>query len=139
MNSIIPTLITTRLIPLLRILCIRGLILGILFSFANQTTFAQNFSKAFLKCYETDQARFQCYATRFSNLLERAKERAELRQSILEAQASKRLELQVPLSARREIDREEIRKLVEASLKRNVSHQGEKYSLTYGFVLEPRD
>ena len=34
---------------------------------------------------------------------------------------------------------EEIRKLVEASRKRNVSHRGEKYSLTYGFVLEPRD
>ena len=35
--------------------------------------------------------------------------------------------------------REEIRKLVEASRKRNVSNRGEKYSLTYGFVLEPRD
>ena len=36
-------------------------------------------------------------------------------------------------------EREDIRKLAEASRKRNLSHRGKAYSLTYGFVLEPRD
>ncbi len=76
---------------------------------------------------------------RFQNLYERGKQREEQRRSIMEAKAAKRLELQPSPSAQKDIEREEIRKLVEASRKRNVSHRGEKYSLTYGFVLEPRD
>ena len=72
-------------------------------------------------------------------MLERARERAEQRTAILESQAAVRLEKEVSPTEIRDLQREEIRKLVEASRKRNVSHRGEKYSLTYGFVLEPRD
>jgi hypothetical protein len=89
-------------------------------------------------CYATDKARYRCYATRFDGLLKRAQERAEQRKSILESQAAARLEKEVSPTEVRELQREEMRKLVEASRKRNISHQGEKYSLTYGFVLEPR-
>ncbi|GIR15803.1 MAG: hypothetical protein CM15mP28_2730 [Pseudomonadota bacterium] len=72
-------------------------------------------------------------------MLERARERAEQRRAILESQVAARLEKEVSPTEIRDLQREEIRKLVEASRKRNVSHRGEKYSLTYGFVLEPRD
>ena len=72
-------------------------------------------------------------------MLERARERAEQRKGILESQAAARLEKEVSPTEIRDLQREEIRKLVEASRKRNVSNRGEKYSLTYGFVLEPRD
>ena len=72
-------------------------------------------------------------------MLERARERSEQRKAILESQAAARLEKEVSPTEIRDLQREEIRKLVEASRKRNVSHRGEKYSLTYGFVLEPRD
>ena len=72
-------------------------------------------------------------------MLERARERAEQHKAILESQAAARLEKEVSPTEIRDLQREEIRKLVEASRKRNVSHRGEKYSLTYGFVLEPRD
>ena len=72
-------------------------------------------------------------------MLERARERAEQRNAILESQTAARLEKEVSPTEIRDLQREEIRKLVEASRKRNVSHRGEKYSLTYGFVLEPRD
>ena len=72
-------------------------------------------------------------------MLERARERAEQRKAILKSQAAARLEKEVSPTEIRDLQREEIRKLVEASRKRNVSHRGEKYSLTYGFVLEPRD
>ena len=38
----------------------------------------------------------------------------------------------------RENSRQEIMKQIEASRSRNISHKGEKYTITYGYVIEVR-
>ena len=107
--------------------------------YSNQHLQAQAVNSETQSCYSSAEARYRCFNSRFSGMLERARERAEQRKAILESQAAARLEKEVSPTEIRDLQREEIRKLVEASRKRNVSHRGEKYSLTYGFVLEPRD
>ena len=101
--------------------------------------FAQEVNSGIKSCYATAEDRYRCFAARYDGMLERAKERAEQRKTILESQANARLEKEVSPTEMRDLQREEMRKLIEASRKRNVSHRGEKYSLTYGFVLEPRE
>ena len=100
---------------------------------------AQNINEAVRKCHESDEARYRCYLERYTDLLDLTREKVEKRQSILKSQVDKRLELEPSPTAERDRERGEIRKLAEASRKRNVSHRGKAYSLTYGFVLEPRD
>ena len=100
--------------------------------------FAQDLISGTKSCYASAENRYRCFAARYDGMLERAKERAEQRNTILESQANARLEIEVSPTEIRDLQREEMRKLIEASRKRNVSHRGEKYSLTYGFVLEPR-
>ena len=100
--------------------------------------FAQEVNSGIKSCYTTAEDRYRCFAARYDGMFERAKERAEQRKTILESQANVRLEKEVSPTEIRDLQREEMRKLIEASRKRNVSHRGEKYSLTYGFVLEPR-
>ena len=107
--------------------------------YSNQHLQAQVVNSETQSCYSSAEARYRCFNSRFSSMLERARERAEQRKAIIESQAAARLEKEVSPTEIRDLQREEIRKLVEASRKRNVSHRGEKYSLTYGFVLEPRD
>ena len=107
--------------------------------YSNQHLKAQVANSETKSCYSSSEARYRCFNSRFSGMLERVRERAEQRKAILESQAAARLEKEVSSTEIRDLQREEIRKLVEASRKRNVSHRGEKYSLTYGFVLEPRD
>ena len=71
--------------------------------------------------------------------LENAKAIAITRKSILEEQEKLRLELnESPKKQRKKINRQEIMQQVEYSRSRNISHKGEKYSITYGYVLEPR-
>ena len=108
-----------------------------LFSLSWQV-FAQEVNSGIKSCYATAEDRYRCFAARYDGMFERAKERAEQRKTILESQANARLEKEVSPTEIRDLQREEMRKLIEASRKRNVSHRGEKYSLTYGFVLEPR-
>ena len=107
--------------------------------YSNKYLQAQAVNSETQSCYSSAEARYRCFNSRFSVMLERARERAEQRKAILESQAAARFEKEVSPTEIRDLQREEIRKLVEASRKRNVSHRGEKYSLTYGFVLEPRD
>ena len=107
--------------------------------FFSQQVFAQGANSEIQSCYATTEDRYRCYAARFNGLLERARDRAEQRKTILESQATARLEKEVSPTEIRDLQREEMRKLIEASRKRNVSHRGGKYSLTYGFVLEPRE
>ena len=104
----------------------------------SHSVYAQGANSKIQSCYANAEARYRCYAARFDVLLNRALERAEQRESILESQAAARLDKEVSPNEISELQREEMRKLIEASRKRNVSHRGEKYSLTYGFVLEPR-
>ena len=122
-----------------RLLLISSLLPVIFLDFVTEPTLAQNISEAVRKCHETDEARYQCYLERYTDLLDQTREQVEKRRSILKSQADKRLELEPSPTAERDREREEIRKLTEASRKRNVSHRGKAYSLTYGFVLEPRD
>ena len=71
--------------------------------------------------------------------LENAKAIAITRKSILEEQENLRLELnESPKKQRKKINRQEIMQQVEYSRSRNISHKGEQYSITYGYVLEPR-
>ena len=100
--------------------------------------YAQDANSKIQSCYANAEARYLCYAARFDGLLKRALEQAEQRKLILESQAAARLEKEVSSTEMRDLQKEEMKKLIEASRKRNVSHRGEKYSLTYGFVLEPR-
>ena len=123
----------------IRFLFITGLFPAIFLHIGTEPALAQNISEAVRKCHESDEARYQCYLERYTNLLDQTREQVEKRRSILKSQADKRLELEPSPTAERDREREDIRKLAEASRKRNVSHRGKAYSLTYGFVLEPRD
>ena len=68
--------------------------------------------------------------------LENAKELGATRKSILEEKEKLRLELSENIGKQREKEHQEIMQQVEYSRSRNISHKGEKYSLTYGYVLE---
>ena len=122
-----------------RFLFIAGLLPVIFLDIGTEPVLAQNISEAVRKCHESDEVRYRCYLERYTDLLDQTREQVEKRRSILKAQAEKRLELEPSPTAERDREREDIRKLAEASRKRNVSHRGKAYSLTYGFVLEPRD
>ena len=60
------------------------------------------------------------------------------RRSVLDAQQALREEMISSPKKQREKNRQEIMKQVEASRSRNISHKGEKYSITYGYVIEVR-
>ena len=107
--------------------------------FFSQQVFTQGANSEIQSCYATAEDRYRCYVVRYNGLLERARDRSEQRNTILESQAAARLEKEVSPTEIRDLQREEMRKLIDASRKRNVSHRGEKYSLTYGFILEPHE
>ena len=69
--------------------------------------------------------------------LEKAKELGATRNSILEEKEKLRLELSENIGKKLEKERQEIMQQVEYSRSRNISHKGEKYSITYGYVPEP--
>ena len=58
------------------------------------------------------------------------------RRSILEAKENLREEMISRPNKQREKNRQELMKQIEASRSRNISHKGEKYSITYGYVIE---
>ena len=68
--------------------------------------------------------------------LERAKAIDALRRSVLEAKEEFRFELINREKKQREKDRKEMMKQVEISRSRNISHEGEKYSINFGYVIE---
>ena len=63
---------------------------------------------------------------------------ATYRRSVLDAKEDLRKEMISSPKKQREKNRQEIMKQVEASRSRNISHKGEKYSITYGYVIEVR-
>ncbi|MBC8260081.1 MAG: hypothetical protein H8E38_13785 [SAR324 cluster bacterium] len=97
---------------------------------------AQYLSPEIIACYKSVQARYACFNKRREGEFEKAKEREANRRSILEAKMKLRLELLPQPKQQRENKRQEITKIIEASRSRNISHKGERYSLTYGHVLE---
>ena len=70
--------------------------------------------------------------------LETAKTRAAERRDILEQQAAARPDLIAERNQRREMELQELRQIVEAALRRNVTNEGKKYRVNYEIVLEPR-
>ena len=105
-----------------------------LYPFSN--LFAQKLTPELIACYQSAQARYECFMKQREGELERAKASDALRRSILQAKEELRLELSNLQKKQREKDRKEIMKQVEISRSRNISHKGEKYSINFGYVIE---
>jgi hypothetical protein len=80
--------------------------------------------------------RQEAYFKERQGSMENAKAKGATRKSILEAKEKLRLESVESQEKRREKNHREIMEQVEYSRSRNISHKGERYSITYGYVLE---
>tara|TARA_X000001036_G_scaffold12356_1_gene10733 strand:- start:2817 stop:3161 length:345 start_codon:yes stop_codon:yes gene_type:complete len=99
---------------------------------------AQKLSAEVIACNLTVQARYKCFIKERTDSLQTAKELSANRRSILDAKEKLRNELiESPKKQRKKINRQEIMQQVEYSRSRNISHKGERYSITYGYVFEP--
>ena len=108
------------------------------FVFGYISVSAQNITPEIRACYQSAQARYACYIKRRKGKLERAKEMETYRRSVLDAKEDLGEEMISSPKKQREKNRQEIMKQIEASRSRNISHKGEKYSITYGYVIEVR-
>ena len=100
--------------------------------------FAQKLTPELIACYQSAQARYECFMKQREGELERAKANDALRRSILEAKEELRFELINREKKQRVKERREMIKQVEKSRSRNISHKGEKYSINFGYVIESR-
>ena len=98
--------------------------------------FAQKLTSELIACYQSAQARYECFMKQREGELERAKAIYALRRSILKAKEELRFELVNLEKKQRVKERKEMMKQVETSRSRNISHKGEKYSINYGYVIE---
>ena len=98
--------------------------------------FAQKLTPDLIACYQSAQARYECFMKQREGELERAKTIDALRRSILEAKEELRFELVNIEKKQRAKERKDMMKQVEISRSRNISHKGEKYSLNFGYVIE---
>ena len=103
-------------------------------SFSN--LFAQKLTPELIACYQSAQARYECFMKQREGELERAKAIDALRRSILKAKEELRFELVNREKKQRLKERKDMMKQVEISRSRNISHKGEKYSINYGYVIE---
>ena len=108
------------------------------FVFGYISVSAQHLTPEILACYQSAQARYACFIKRRKGEFERAKEMETYRRSVLEAKEDLREEMISSPKKQREKNRREIMKQIETSRSRNISHEGEKYSITYGYVIEVR-
>ena len=106
------------------------------FVFVYISVLAQNLTPEILACYQSAQARYACFIKRRKGEFERAKEMETYRRSVLDAKKDLREEMRSSPKKQREKNRREIMKQIETSRSRNISHKGEKYSITYGYVIE---
>ena len=98
--------------------------------------FAQKLTPELIACYQSAQARYDCFMKQREGELERAKAIDALRRSILEAKEELRFELINREKKQRVKERREMIKQVQKSRSRNISHKGEKYSINYGYVID---
>ena len=98
--------------------------------------FAQKLTPELIACYQSAQARYECFMKQREGELERAKAIDALRRSILEAKEELRFELVNLEKKQRAKERKDMMKQVEISRSRNISHKGEKYSINFGYVIE---
>ena len=80
--------------------------------------------------------RQEAYFKERQGSMENAKAIGATRKYILEAKEKLRLESVESPEKRREKNHREILEQVEYSRSRNISHKGERYSITYGYILE---
>jgi len=106
------------------------------FVFGYISVSAQNLTPEIRACYQSAQARYACFLKRREGELEKAKEMETYRRSVLDAKKDLREEMRSSPKKQREKNRREIMKQIETSRSRNISHKGEKYSITYGYVIE---
>ena len=97
---------------------------------------AQKLKSELFACYQSAQARYECFLEQRDGQLERAKAIDASRQSILEAKEALRFELTNLEKKKREKEKKEMMKKIEISRSRNISHKGEKYSINFGYVIE---
>ena len=98
--------------------------------------FAQKLTPELIACYQSAQARYECFMKQREGELERAKVIDALRRSILESKEGLRFELINREKKQRVKERKEMMKQVEISRSRNISHKGEKYSINFGYAIE---
>ena len=98
--------------------------------------YAQKPKPELFACYQSAQARYECFMKQREGELERAKANDALRRSILEAKEELRFELINREKKQRVKERREMIKQVQKSRSRNISHKGEKYSINYGYAIE---
>ena len=98
--------------------------------------FSQKLTPELIACYQSAQARYECFMKQREGELERAKKIDAQRRSILKAKEKLRFELVNIEKKQRVKERKEMMKQVEISRSRNISHKGEKYSLNFGYVIE---
>ena len=97
---------------------------------------AQNIISEISACYASEQARYACFIKERESEFTRAKEMEALRRSVRETKEELLLESNQRSKKQLEKNRRELIKQIKYSRSRNVSHKGEKYSLTYGYVVE---
>ncbi len=98
---------------------------------------AQKLNYNLTTCYSSAQARYECFIKHHIGALERAKEIEANRRSISDAKEKLRIESVEALRKQQRKKSQEVQQQLEYSRSRNVSRKGEKYSITYGLVIEP--
>jgi len=97
---------------------------------------AQNIVSELSACYESVEARYACFLKGREGEFARAKEMEAFRQSVSETKEVLLLESIQRSKKQLEKKQQEMMKQIKYSRSRNISHKGEKYSLTYGYVVE---
>ena len=97
---------------------------------------AQNIISEISACYESEQARYACFMKEREGEFERAKEMEAFRRSVRETKEELLLESNQRSKKQLEKKHRELIKQIKYSRSRNISHKGEKYFLTYGYVVE---
>ncbi|MEE2716729.1 MAG: hypothetical protein VX610_04810 [SAR324 cluster bacterium] len=115
------------------------ILLGVLFISATSVSVHAQVPPGLEPCYASDAARYQCYLARIANRIAEAKERRALMEAAIEQRRQAQLEATPDPNLKRQRERQEIQQIVEAARQRNVSHAGERYSLTYGMIPAPPD
>ena len=89
-------------------------------------------------CYQSNQARYDCFLQEHDGSLQTAKDYEQNRRSILATQQAARPDYEEQRRLHRQQELQELQQIAEDARKRNLSHRGKKYQITYGLVEEPR-
>ena len=110
------------------------ILLGVLFISATSVSVQAQVPPGLEPCYASDAARYQCYLARIPNRIAEAKERRAVLETAIEQRRQAFLAVTPDPNLKRQRERQEIQQIAEAARQRNISHAGERYSLTYGMI-----